>query len=86
MAASRPPVPAAVSSDDVVGGPEERPHAGHDPGEHRGELGPAVVDHLARAGLADGRRQARRAWDPEVRLETLHGGLRYGSREATGRW
>ena len=59
--------------DHVVGRAEERlDPAGH-PLEHPRELRPAVVDHLARPGLADRRRQARRAGDPKVGLEAVHG-------------
>ena len=41
------------------------------------ELGPAVVDHLPRAGLADARRERRRAGDAQVRLGA-------GQRRASG--
>ena len=54
--------------------------------EHRGELGAAVVDHLARAGLADGRRQGGRAGDAKVGLEAVHGGLLVGRVRACGGW
>ena len=59
---------------DVVGRPEVRLHARQDPLEHRRELGAAVVDHLAGAGLADARGQGRRAGDAQVRLEAVHVG------------
>jgi len=52
---------------------EERPHAVNDPLQERGELGTAVVDHLASPGGHDGGRQDGRAGDPEVLRETGHG-------------
>ena len=39
----------------------------------RRELGPAVVDHLAPAGLPDARRERGRSGDAQVRLEAGHG-------------
>ncbi len=57
----------------VAGRPEVRLHAGQDPAEHGRELGATVVDHLARAGFADGRREGRRAGDAQVGLEAVHG-------------
>ena len=59
---------------DVARGPEVRAHPGQDPVEHGRELRPAVVDHLAGAGLADRRREPRRAGDAQVGLEAVHGG------------
>ena len=38
-----------------------------------GELGTAMVDHLAGAGLADGVRQRGWAGDSKVGLEAVHG-------------
>ncbi len=58
---------------DVARGSEERLHAAENPFEHRRELRPAVVDHLAAAGLAHGRRQGSRAGDAQVGLESVHG-------------
>jgi hypothetical protein len=52
---------------------EERLDALEDATEHLCELRPAVVDHLARAGGADARRQGGRAGDTEVGLESVHG-------------
>ena len=43
----------------VAGRAEVGLHAGHHPLEHRRELRPAVVDHLAGTGLADAGRQGR---------------------------
>ena len=59
--------------DDVGLGAEERAHPADDPLHERGELGAAVVDHLAPAGGHDGRREGGRAGDPEVLLEAGHG-------------
>ncbi len=58
---------------DVAGRPEERLHPGQDPAEHGRELRPAMVDHLASAGLAHGGWQGRWPGDPEVGLEAIHG-------------
>ena len=80
-AASRAPVPAHVSMMTSCCGAEERLHAAADPDEERLELLPAVVDHLAPAGLADGRRQGGGSGDPEVGLEAGHSAGLQGSRE-----
>jgi hypothetical protein len=60
---------------DIAGRAEVRLDAVEDPAQHRGELRAAVIDHLARAGLADARRERGRAGDPQVGLEAVHGVL-----------
>ena len=66
--------PRAGEDQDVVGGGAEvRSHAADDPVEQRRELGAAVVDHLLRPRLADGRWQGGGAGDAQVRLEAGHG-------------
>ena len=65
IAASSPPEPDAVRKDLALG-PEVGPDPAVDPIEDRGELGPAVVDHLASAHLANRLRQAGRAGDSKV--------------------
>ena len=67
---------------DVTGRPEERLHPVEDPPEHRRELGTAVVDHLAGAGLSHGRREGGRTGDPEIGFEAVH---RESPRGASGR-
>jgi hypothetical protein len=43
-----------------------------------------VIDHLARTGLSDGRRQAGRAGDAQVWLEAIHGNLLDGGQGVRG--
>ena len=69
---------------DVARRPEIRLHAVEDPGQHRGELRAAVVDHLAGAGLADARRERGRAGDPQVGLEAVHEVLLDGVSSVSG--
>ena len=62
-AASRPPEPAVVIIATSLVVPKYGFMPVEDPLEHRGELGPAVVDHLAAAGDPDARREGGRAGD-----------------------
>ena len=71
MAASRPPEPAVV----MIAMSPVVPKYGFMPLRIRSSIaansGPAVVDHLARAGLADARRQPGRAGNAQVWLEAV---------------
>ena len=85
MPASSPPEPERRQDLDRVRGPEEGLQAARDALEHLRELGAAVVDHLARAGLADRVGQAGGTGDAQVRLEAAHGISWARSRVAGGR-
>ena len=64
----------AGQHDHVAARAEEGLHALAHAAQQRLELLATVVDHLAPAGLADGRGEAGRPGDAEVRLEAAHGG------------
>ncbi len=64
--------PGRADDQDVIGGPEEHLQAAYHPLLQGSELGSAMVDHLARPGLADRVGQGGRARDAQVRLETVH--------------
>ena len=65
--------PCRREEQDLVLGPEEDAHPAVDPGEQGGELRPAMVDHLAPAGLANLGGKMGRAGNAEVGFVAVHG-------------